>query len=457
MARLIVKVKYMKPGKSRNVGRYAKYIATREGVDKIDESAKYHKATTAQKELIEKITKDHPESKMSLEYEDYLKDPTIGKASEFITQSLEENYEEELDKKSYADYIATRPRAERIGKHGLFSDDGMEIDLKQVSREINEFPGTIWTMIVSIRREDAQRLGFDKGERWRDLVRSHTDEIADNFGIRQSDLKWYGAFHDESYHPHIHLIIYDQSNRAFLNKGGIENLKSVLTHEIFKDEMLFTQNEKSERRDQLRLRGKKEIDEILQRITEEGANDNTLAFLLIDLASRLKEYSGRKVYGYLKKADKELVNTIIDEIGKIPAVAECYDLWYEKQEELTSFYKSNMPKRIALSANPEFKALKNSVIRAACEIDLAEKSDFLEKYEDRGQDHKTDDHENYRHYIPVGSDPMYVSLAITRLCNNVSRIFEDKFRDNPENSAKVDRKLRRRIHEKEIAHGIKHQ
>ena len=256
MARLIVKVKYMKPGRARNLGKYARYIATREGVEKIDESSKFHEATTQQKELVAKLLKDYPGSRNLLEYEDYCKQPTIGKASELITRVIEENYEGALDRKSYADYIATRPRAERIGRHGLFTDDGTEVDLKKVSQELNSFPGTIWTAIISIRRKDAERLGFDKGDRWRDLVRSHTDEIARNFGIDQGDLRWYGAFHDESYHPHIHLIIYDNSNRAFLRPSGIGNLKSIFAHAIFRDEMLFIQNEKTERRDMLRLRGK---------------------------------------------------------------------------------------------------------------------------------------------------------------------------------------------------------
>ena len=431
MARLIVKVKYMKPGRARNLGKYARYIATREGVEKIDESTKFHEATTQQKELVSKLLKDYPESRNLLEYEDYCKQPTIGKASELITRIIEDNYEGALDRKSYADYIATRPRAERIGRHGLFTDDGTEVDLKKVSQELNSFPGTIWTAIISIRREDAERLGFDKGERWRDLVRSHTDEIARNFGIDQGDLRWYGAFHDESYHPHIHLIIYDKSNRAFLRPSGIGNLKSIFAHAIFRDEMLFIQNEKTERRDMLRLRGKEEIESILGRIKAEGTGNRNMELLLVNLAARLKDYKGRKVYGYLKKEDKVLVNSIIDEMEKIPSVKELYDLWYEKQEELSSFYRSNLPPRMALSANPEFKVLKNSVIKAASEIRFSHEQSQV--------------------------DPLTVSASVLRLCNNVTRIFRSRFQDNPAHTAKVDRKLRRKIMEKEEAHGIKHE
>ena len=457
MARLIVKVKYMKPGKSRDLGKYARYIATREGVQKIDESAKYHKVTTAQKELIAKILKCHPNCRESLEYEDYLKDPTIGKASEFITRVLEDNYENTLDKKTYADYIATRPRAERMGRHGLFTDDGAEVDLKAVSKELNEFEGTIWTAIVSLRREDAERLGFDSGARWRDLVRAHTDEIASNFGIRQSDLKWYGAYHDESYHPHIHLIIYDKTNRAYLDKKGIEELKSVFAHAVFRDEMYFIQNEKSQRRDKLRLRGKDEIEELLDRIREEGKGNSKVEWLMIDLAQRLASHEGRKVYGYLKKEDKNLVNTIVDEIGKIPSVAKLYELWYEKQEELSSFYKREMPLRMALSANPEFKTLRNAVIRAACDIELAEMEDYADKIASDDEQEKLRNKGITAHrQNGFQPDAFSVGLVITRLCNNVTRIFRNRFKDNPDSSPKVDRKLKKKMLEKEIAHGIKH-
>lgn len=459
MARLIVKVKYMKPGKKRDLGKYARYIATREGVQKIDESSKYHAATTAQKDMIEKLLKDHPGSRESLEYEDYKKDPTIGKASEFITRVIEEKYEGGLDKKTYADYIATRPRAERIGRHGLFTDDGMEVDLKEVSRELNSFQGTIWTAIVSLRREDAERLGFDSGERWRDLVRSHTDEIAKNFGIKQSDLKWYGAYHNESYHPHIHLIIYDQSNSAYLDKNGIENLKSIFAHAVFKNEMYFVQNEKTQRRDDLRLKGREEINEILKQISEEGPKNKTLELLIVDLAARLKEHKGRKVFGYLKEDDKRLVNTIIDEIGKIPSVAKCYDLWYEKQEELSRFYKNKMPPRIALSANPDFKVLKNAVIKAASEIEFPEEEiEDLEKKILAEEETETvsERSQNASAKKVHKPDVMSVGCAITRLFNNVTRIFGNNFIDNPEQTERPDRKLRKKIQEKEMAHGIKH-
>ena len=201
MAKLITKFKYIRPMDRKSVGGYAKYIATREGVDKVDDTFKLEPATKKQQKLIGKILHDFPDSAIMLEYEDYLKEPTVGNASEFISRSLEDNAVEVMESKTYADYIATRPRAQRFGSHGLFTDDGVRVKLGEVSKELNEYEGNVWTVIISLRREDAERLGFNTGERWRDMLRTQTEAIAKNFKLPMEDLKWYAAFHNESHHP----------------------------------------------------------------------------------------------------------------------------------------------------------------------------------------------------------------------------------------------------------------
>lgn len=433
MARLIVKIKYMKPSAGRKMGRYAKYIGTREGVAKIDDSHK----------------KQGPPGNLLSEEE------------------LSGIFPEEISPKTYADYIATRPRAERIGKHGLFTDAGVEVNLEEVSRELNAFEGTMWTAIISLRREDAARLGYDTGARWRTMLRDHRDELADIFRSTPSRFKWYSAFHDEGHHPHVHVIIYDKENKGYLTKEGVERIKSIFANDIFQNEMLMLEREKTDRRDQLRQRGKEEIEEVIARI-QMGTNDNILLqALLMDLARRIREHKGKKYYTYLKAADKKLVDSIIDEIGRIPAVKELYDLWYEKQEQLASIYKTEMPERVPLSANPVFKPLRNHVIQAAGEIEM---DDLVDDQEKSDEDEKLDlgglkdtKHEVYcekkcdsrREVMDKKKEAGNVALVTTRLLNNVSRIFRDQFKDNPQHRAKVDRKLRQKIREKEEAHGIK--
>ena len=91
MARLVTKFKFLKPGDRKGAGGYAKYIATREGVERIDDSQRLAPATKQQEKLIEKILKDFPDSATLLEYADYQSEPNMGNASEFIFRAIEDN------------------------------------------------------------------------------------------------------------------------------------------------------------------------------------------------------------------------------------------------------------------------------------------------------------------------------------------------------------------------------
>ncbi|MBQ9752825.1 MAG: hypothetical protein IJV81_08385, partial [Paludibacteraceae bacterium] len=229
MAILVTKFRYYKPGSSKARGGYLKYIATRDHVQKIDDSRANFDATDGQKELIKQLLKDFPDSKEMLEYEDYLVTPTIKNASEFITRCLEDNAMGIGDNKTYIDYIATRPRVEKIGKHGLFTDSNSEIVLDAISKEITGYEGNIYTMIVSLRREDAVRLGYDNAYRWRDMLRGQTQKLAESLKIPYSNLKWYAAFHDEGHHPHIHLVAYSKkAQEGYLSRQGIMSMRSSL-------------------------------------------------------------------------------------------------------------------------------------------------------------------------------------------------------------------------------------
>lgn len=247
MAKLITKFKYLKPAARQSAGGYAKYIATREGVEKVDDTFKNDLPTEKQKKLIDKILRDFPDSKDMLEYEDYLKEPTLGNASEFISRALEDNAHKAVGVKTYADYIATRPRAERFGSHGLFTDDGVRVKLEDVSKELNEYDGNVWTVIISLRREDAERLGFNSGKRWRDMLRTQTEAIANSFKIPVEDLKWYAAFHNESHHPHVHLMVYSSEQaKPYLTQKGIMNLRSAFAKDILQTTCcLFTKSRRS--------------------------------------------------------------------------------------------------------------------------------------------------------------------------------------------------------------------
>ncbi len=365
MARLITKFKYLN-GKQGKVGGYATYIATREGVDKIDSSFLFGNHTKKQEELIQKILRDFPDSRDMHEYEDYIHTPTKRNASEFISRAMEDNAGQAMDKKTYADYIATRPRAERFGSHGLFTDDGVEVKLSAVSKELNEYDGNVWTVIISLRREDAERLGYNTGRRWRDMLRSQTDNLSKNFKIPMENLQWYAAFHNESHHPHVHLMVYSKNPKeGYLTEMGVHNLRSAFATDIFVQDLLCVYEEQTSNRDELKKISKERVDEMIRALQEAGAKNEVIGQKLMLLSKRLANTKGKKVYGYLKEDVKALVRSIVDELEKDERIKELYDLWYEKKEQVIQTYTSELPPRIPLSENKEFKSIRNAVIQAA--------------------------------------------------------------------------------------------
>ena len=233
MAKLILKVNYYKPGRSKSMGGYAKYIATRENVEKNEDKVLQLKSTESQQELIEKLLRDFPESIHSEEYQAYCSDGTRENASEYITRTLEDNIPQIIDSPTYADYIATRPRAERIGSHGLFSSGDEPIVLSKVSEELNEHAGNVWVFIASLKREDAERLGYDHASRWKDMIGSQVTKIASAMNIPPEHLKWYAAFHNEGHHPHVHIRngayndgkYYEKAKRHIFDSGFQRNEK----------------------------------------------------------------------------------------------------------------------------------------------------------------------------------------------------------------------------------------
>ena len=366
MARLVTKFKYLKPDQEKPIGGYATYIATREGVEKIDESFKLAPATVKQQKLIEKILRDFPDSAAMLEYEDYQREKTMGTASEFITRAIEDNAHEILNQKTYADYIGTRPGAERFGSHGLFTDDGVQVKLKEVSQELNAHQGNVWTLIISLRREDAERLGFNTGVRWRDMLRTQTQALADSLKIPMDHLKWYAAFHNESHHPHIHLLAYSTvENEGFLTKQGVAKMRSSLAKDIFEQDLLCIYEKQTVQRDELRLHSKELIAEIVSRINAGTYDNPKVEEMLLRLADRLSKTKGKKVYGYLKADVKALVDAIVDELAADEKIAALYNLWYEQKEEALQVYTETLPQRVPLSQNKEFKPIKNAVIQEA--------------------------------------------------------------------------------------------
>ena len=375
MPKLVTKFKYLKPGARRSRGGYAKYIATREGVEKLDDSQRFAPATANQKKLITKILRDFPDSREMFEYEDYLQNQTMGAASEFITRAIEDNAHQCLNSKTYADYIATRPRTERLGSHGLFTDEGVQVNLDKVSADLNSYGGNVYTIIISLRREDAERLGFDNGSRWRDMLRTQTQALAENLKMPMEHLKWFAAFHNESHHPHVHLLAYSTvENEGYLTKRGVHNLRSEFAKDIFAQDLHCIYEQQTEYRDELRAKSREKVAKLMEQINSGLIVDPQLKQMLVELSQRLKRHKGKKVYGYLSAGTKKLVDTIVDQMAQDSRIAALYDLWYRQRDEIFKTYSGNPAEQLPLSQNPEFKPIRNAVIKAALGIEHSEES-----------------------------------------------------------------------------------
>ena len=452
MAKLVTKFKYLKPKEGRNLGGYVKYIATREGVERIDDTGKLAPATLKQKQFIEKLLKDFPDSQDMLEYEDYLKEQTVGNASEFITRVLEDNAYEVMNSKTYADYIATRPRAQRFGSHGLFTDDGVQVKLSKVSEELNLHEGNVWTVIISLRRGDAERLGFNDGVRWRDMLRTQAEALATNLKIPMENLKWFAAFHNESHHPHVHLIAYSSNEQeGYLSKKGVHNLRKSFANDIFAQDLLCLYEKQTEYRDELKKESRVRIEELIAELNQGICGNPKVEELLIQLAVRLSKTSGKKVYGYLKADVKAIVDSIVDELEKDRRVSELYDLWYEQKERIKETYTETLEPRVPLSQNKEFKSIRNAVIQEAMyivetqhETPIILEPDVIRREQSQEKQEKTKEKRK----------PSGVGDAIN-LMYHVSRIFQEQLAKGYPLERRVDRKLRRQIDEKKQAQGIR--
>ena len=369
MARLIVKSPYIKCGGGNSAGGYMRYIATRERVELIQND---RPPTRKQEQLIAKLVKDFPDAKEMGEYGDYQEHPTKANASAFISQALEENWSDVQKSDGYMKYIATRPRAERLGAHGLFGDkDGVELD--KAMAELENYTGNVWTHIISLKREDAERLGYDNARAWRNLLRAHRNDIAAAMNIPPQDFRWYAAFHDEGDHPHVHMMAWSvKPGQAYLSQDGIRQIKSKLTNDIFQQEMLHLYEQKTVSRDQLVREARQAMRELVQQMRTRICDHPEAERLMQELALQLETVKGKKSYGYLPKKQKALVDEIVDQMEQLPTVAECYEQWWQLQGQVEDFYSEKERHRPPLSRQKEFRQIKNAVIQEAETIRLGE-------------------------------------------------------------------------------------
>lgn len=471
MPRIIMKSPYIKPNSKTHIGNYVSYIATRDGVDKADSTQKFMEATERQKHIIKKLLSDYPDSKDLYEYQDYLDKPNRGNADEFILRIAETHAELFGDREKYVSYIAQRPRVEKISSHGLFTDDGVPIVLSNVQKEVAESKSNVWTHIISLKREDAERLGYNNAKAWMNLIRSQRNMIAENMKIAPENFRWYAAFHNEGHHPHIHMIAYStKPNEAYLTEKGIESIKSNLAKVIFRQDLISIYQKQTEHRDRLRAEARDIVEDLVSKINSEIYISASIQHKLLELADRLSKTSGKKVYGYLKPDVKALVDSIVEELANDSRIIKLYNLWYEQKENTIRTYTDEIPDRIPLVNNKEFKSIKNAVIKEALKLNLTE--DEVEKnentdeeavlnpfeYEENTSAESVFDSDRgvlYPHYSTktnrnsVAVSSLYLLRYLCNIIQNQLR-FEEK-----QKAQRTDKKLQQKINDKKRDQGLK--
>lgn len=380
MSQIIVTSRYLKSGTETKRKNYTRYIATRETVEIREQNIidREAPATEKQQELLSDLLKDFPEAKKYLEYEDYKNDSTVENASELISAIIERNADVIGNRQNFVGYMAMRPGVEKRGSHGLFNEKDEPIILNQAANEIANHPGNIWSHVVSLRREDAIRLGYDNSDRWRDLVKRHISDISEAQRIPLCNLKWYAAFHDTTHHPHIHLLVYStNAKQGFLTNQGIDKIRSVFANDIFYDDLQSIYQKQTVRRDELKAESKKHVENLLKEIAQEDFENAELEELIKTLHMQLKNCKGKKVYGYLPPNVKETVDKIFKELSKDKSIQSLYEKWCELERQKCKTYTQKEKEFPPLYENKVFHSVRNSIIGQVLNTD-AEFVDYID-------------------------------------------------------------------------------
>ena len=365
MARIIFISEYLRGGKQASrLANRTRYFATRPGVEKLPDEKSDELVTDKQRAYIQRLVRSFPTAKELLEYEDYVAKPSRGNAQEFIDQVHELYIDMMDDRENLMDYMANRPGVQTYGNHGLWDANGKVPVLSRAVEEVANHPGIVWTPVVSIRREDAERLGYNDAENWRALVNAVIPDIAKGYKIKVDNLRWYAAFHRKDNQVHIHMVVFSTDPKeGYLTKQGIREVKSAFARQIFRQDLISVYEKQTEYRNQLQRDAQSLMTELISQMANGTLENEKLIALTTELAKRLQNTTSKKVYGYLPATSKRLVDAIVDELSKDERIAAAYRLWYEMQDEKCRTYNEKPPERIPLSQQKEFKPVRNMVIR----------------------------------------------------------------------------------------------
>lgn len=429
MPKIIFTSRYIKNPAKVNAGKLIRYMGTREGVEKLPNGIDHKPATRKQRELICECITAVPEALMYPELKMYQEQETRYAATEFLDAFIERNADRIDGVRKLVSYYGERPGVEKLGRHGLFSQTDDKIDIDKVADEVANHEGILWTHVISLRREDAERLGYNNAGVWKELVRRNALQIAEAHKIAPSEMQWYAAFHNTTHHPHIHLMVYSKDTKqGYLTNKGIEDMRSLFAKDIFRNEMYQAFTLETQMRDGVRIEAKKRIDELLRGAETPTSASEEIQNLYVRLISQLSNYKGKKVYGYLPKNIKQTVDAIVAELAKDGRISELYSEWNKANREKLSVYYDKKKPDIPLEENKEFRDIKNAVIRSAVLIMQNE------------------------HSVQAVSVNSSVGNLVTGLAKAIASSCHKR---RAKLSSQMDSKLKSKIGQKKQAHGLK--
>ncbi len=448
MARLIQKSGYIKNGKASG---YMEYVATRDGVEIIQST---EPVTRKQERFIKRLLKDFPDAKELFEYSDYMQTPNRGTASAFIATVLDTHLHEVESESGYMSYIAQRPRAEKHGGQGLFSEADTT-DLKAAKAELDAHDGKVWTFIFSLRREDAERLGYNKAAAWQNLLKQESAAIAEAMRIRTDDFRWYAAYHDEGHHPHVHMMVWStEPEKGYLTREGIAAMRSRMTNAIFHEEMKELYIKKDAAYKESIQTAKESLLLYIRMLESSESADPVIEQKLRELSRALEQVDGKHVYAYLPKEVKAQVDEVVERLAQLPEVATCYEQWWRLKDEIAGYYGRNIPPHQPLSQQKEFRAIKNFIIR---EAETIREPTPVQLSTDTEQNEPQELFKEAPTTVPPQTAPLHNALtadAVMQLLLHMSRMFRSNMPVIPP-VLRIDSKRRRRLQEKRMAMGHK--
>ena len=444
-----------------------KYIATREGVEVLTGKGP---ATEKQKEMVAKLLKDFPDVRDSFEYEDYKQAPTLHTASALISAALDSHMQNLQSENGYLKYIATRPGAEKHGAHGLFGRQE-NTKLTAAMHDLTAHDGNVWTIIYSLHREDAERLGYNNAAAWRKLLVSQQNKFAEAFHVPVSALHWYAAYHDADTHPHIHMMIWTDQETV-LKRDAVVKLRSAMTNSIFQAELENLYIRKDAAYKDVTEAARTAMHGLVDRLEFIENPPESIQQKMLELALELRTVSGKKQYAYLKKPLKDMVDSIVDELEKLPEMAAYYSVWNGLRDTLEGYYKNRPRQHNPLSQQKEFRAIKNAIIQEAerlrQQIDQARTASEQETSqeeeapsEETSPDASTNPtlaNENTSSTAShsVGLPSEYLLNSTIRLFHQIGQIFRETAAppSNPM-GIRIDSKRRKKLMQKRLAMGHK--